>query len=109
MHISHKTGNIYECSEFYCYCSEKCLISSRYYLKQLEDTPIYMRTGPVTIQLLKMNNPTNNSGDKMIVDSTTSLDMKQQPAAKQFQIIEKEVTSIPIYFLFRFGFVVVVG
>jgi len=47
--ISLSRKRVYEVSELKCYCSEKCLIASRMYLSQLDETPVYMRTSPTRI------------------------------------------------------------
>lgn len=102
--ISPKTGLIFDGLEFNSFCSETCIAASRYYVSQLELTPVYMRTSTIRVELLKFNSTpiSHNNGKSetrngVVVDSTTSLDMMNEQRTTntmELNVIERNPSTI---------------
>ncbi|PRP82435.1 putative RNA polymerase II subunit B1 CTD phosphatase RPAP2-like [Planoprotostelium fungivorum] len=82
-HISLSKKQVFTQEELELYCSEKCLVSSRFYAAQLSETPVYLRTGLVRVRLDENSGNGTNINEEVVVDNPGSLDMSK------LQIIER--------------------
>lgn len=79
------------------FCSEECLIASKFYASQLSETPVHLRTpGQIKPAILHPSSTTNQSKEESKENSIIKAESQMNEQMSELKIVERETPSVPI-------------